>query len=170
MVRAITWTSLSRKLRRMIRAGNRSGFTLLEILIALAILSISLATLLGSLSTSINHQVRANREAEALQLAQSLLARVGTDFPLQTGNTEGDEGPNYHWYLKMASYGQAADSSNAPPPALDTSVTVSWDRGTEGSSVTLRTLKLVPPPSTAPTTSFGTPTNIAPSTAPSPGP
>lgn len=165
MAHATTWSSLSRKLRRTFRAGNRSGFTLLEILIALAILSISMAALLGSLSASINHQVRAKREAEAVELAQSLLARVGTDFPLQAGDTEGDESPNYHWHLTMAAYGVTADSSNDPPPALDTSITVSWDGGAAGSSVTLHTLKLVPS-----STSPGTPSDIMPSTAPSPEP
>jgi general secretion pathway protein I len=134
---------------------------LLEILIALAILSVSMAVLLSSLSTSINHQLRAKRETEAAELAQSLLARLGTDIPLQIGEIEGDEGPNYHWHLSMAAYGETAGSQNNLPRALDTSVTVSWDGGVEGHSVTLRTLKLTPP-SALP----GTPPSAPPSTVP----
>ena len=155
MAHDITWIRLSRKLRRTVRAGNRSGFTLLEILVALAILSVSMAVLLSSLSTSINHQLRAKREVEAAELARSLLARLGTDIPLQIGEIEGEEGPSYRWHLTMAAYGETAGSGNNLPPALDTSVTVSWGDGVENHSVTLRTLELIPPsplPGTRPST------------------
>lgn len=158
------WKRFFNQRRRRGRANTQPGFTLLEVLVALAILSVSLAALLLSLSASLHHELRARREAEAAQVAQSLLSSLGDDIPLQAGTVDGDEGPTYHWRLTIAAYDNrtttdsaesaipATDSAssatpgaeNSAPRAFDVSATVSWGGGTAENAVTLRTLKIVP--------------------------
>lgn len=67
----------------------RRGFTLLEVLIALAILSLALGALYQGYALSLRQEAVAEREEAATALAQSLLARVGADMPAGTGQTAG---------------------------------------------------------------------------------
>ncbi|MGL4514256.1 MAG: prepilin-type N-terminal cleavage/methylation domain-containing protein [Lacipirellulaceae bacterium] len=58
------------------RGKQRSAFTLLEVVLALAILGLALATLGAAVRLSHENALRAAREAEALGIAQSVLAEL----------------------------------------------------------------------------------------------
>src|ERR1700732_1636245 len=81
---------LPRQLRRLMsHAGHEAGFTLVEVIVALAILSIGLSVLLGLISGSLRQTAEAERMAEAGSLAQSLLAEVGTALPIKLEERDG---------------------------------------------------------------------------------
>jgi general secretion pathway protein I len=61
---------------------GRAGFTLVEILVALMILAIGAGALLPRLSLAALAAQRAERVEEAVALAEGLLARAGSDIPL----------------------------------------------------------------------------------------
>lgn len=58
-----------------VRKYNEQGFTLLEVMIALAIVSIALVSLLSLSNRSISVQGRLQRETQATLLAQHILSR-----------------------------------------------------------------------------------------------
>lgn len=65
------------------------GFTLLEVLVAFAILAVALGVLYQSLFASRAGLNKVEEQSIALNLATSTLARVGTDIPLRVGTYEG---------------------------------------------------------------------------------
>ncbi|KAG1259954.1 hypothetical protein G6F65_015174 [Rhizopus arrhizus] len=78
------------------------GFTLLEVIIAFALLGLALTLLLGSLSGGAKQVREAEVRTRAVLHAQSLLAEAGVTSPLQVGSQQGDwEQGRYHWELQV---------------------------------------------------------------------
>jgi general secretion pathway protein I len=77
---------------------RQRGFTLLEILVALAILGLSAGTMMAALNTAANTSRAAADQATALSIAQSLLA-AQTAAPGPFGETTGTTPQGYHWQL-----------------------------------------------------------------------
>src|SRR5438128_12174238 len=85
----IMWNS--RRLKRQTQT-NASGFTLLEVLVAVAIVAIALVTFMGLHLHSLDDTIRAQDLTTAVLLAQGKLATMG-EFS-DTGETQGKfEGP-----------------------------------------------------------------------------
>jgi general secretion pathway protein I len=117
------------------------GFTLVEIVVALAILALSVTVLLGVISDGLRRTDLAARTAQATSLAQSLLAKLGTELPVQQGEMSGELADGFRWRARMEPYGDRADRDHWPVGAYHVSVEVSWGTGAER-SVTLTTLRL----------------------------
>jgi general secretion pathway protein I len=125
--------------------ANQRGFTLVELLVSLAILSIALAVLFSAISASLD-RVRIGRdEALASALVQSLLARAGADRPLGIGETSGTYSNGYHWDVVIRPYGANADSKAWRMTAYQVVATVSWRDGSQERARRLSALKLVAP-------------------------
>jgi general secretion pathway protein I len=83
---------------------HRKGFTLLEVMIALAILAISLTAVFRSQSQSVSMAGEARFLTTASLLAQSKMAEMEGMKPqdLRDGNgVFGDNYPNYHWRVEV---------------------------------------------------------------------
>ena len=81
------------------------GFTLLEVMIALAIIAIALVTVLGSQSQSLSLASEAKFKTTAALLAQSKMAEIEAESPENLASNSGDFGetfPNYHWELTVS--------------------------------------------------------------------
>lgn len=89
---------------------RNDGFTLVEVVVALAVLALSLGTVLPLFSHGLGAMERAQERARAALAAQSLLARVGGDIPLAPGEYQGldEEG---RWHLAITPLGEDADPS-----------------------------------------------------------
>jgi general secretion pathway protein I len=87
-----------------VRTRGDEGFTLVEVLAAFLVLSLSLSVLYQSFITASLGEARvADQEAAAL-FAESLLDRIGTDIPLVPGRIQGSfRGMKYHWELTIKS-------------------------------------------------------------------
>ena len=82
------------------RAASRQGFTLLEVMIAMAILAIVLVTVFHSQSQSIAMANESRAMTTLALLAQSRMAEVEGQQNLSTGQTSGkfgDDFPDYTW-------------------------------------------------------------------------
>jgi general secretion pathway protein I len=82
------------------RAASRQGFTLLEVMIAMAILAIVLVTVFHSQSQSIAMANESRAMTTLALLAQSRMAEVEGQQNLSTGQTSGkfgDDFPDYSW-------------------------------------------------------------------------
>jgi general secretion pathway protein I len=128
---------------------NGHGFTLLEVLVALAIAGLALVGLFAAGGGGLFATETAARAEEALERAQSHLAAVGRDAALSSGSSSGDDGGGYHWQLSMRPLASRRISSangifgTATTTTLyDVEIVVSWRSGGRERRVGLRTLRL----------------------------
>ena len=134
-----------RMLRRsMIGAKREAGFTLVEVIVALAMLSAGLSLLLGLISNSLRQTASAQRMAGAGSLAQSLMAEVGTDLAIRAEVRDGQYPNGYRWRLKMQPYDNVRENDAGPVGLYSVSAEVEWEEGTERRFYALTTLRLGP--------------------------
>jgi len=82
-----------------------SGFTLLEVMVAIAIIAITLVAVFGSQSQSLSLANEAKFSTTAALLAQSKMAEIEAVNPEDLASDSGDFGenfPNYHWNLTVS--------------------------------------------------------------------
>ena len=137
-------------------AFAQRGYTLIEVIVAFALLAFALTLLLGTLTGS-TKQVRWAADAGRAALhAQSLLDRTGVGEALQASRTEGDfEDGRYRWTLEISPY---VDPSQPAPAAIDPGaaelmelvLAVRWGNGEARERLDLRSLRLVTPDATQP--------------------
>jgi len=134
--------------------ATQRGYTLIEVIVAFAILALGLTLLLGTLSGAAE-QVRWSDEASRAALhAQSLMDTVGVGTTLVPGHDDGQfEHGRYHWSLDVAPYRDPL----LPPPAttgvdlgaprlLLVTLDVRWGDGNDPRRrLQLQTLRLVTP-------------------------
>lgn len=127
--------------------GQR-GFTLIEVIVAFALLALALTLLLGSLSGATRQVRQAQDSTRATLHAQSLLAQLGTGEALQPGRKEGRfDGGRYEWVLQVAPYADPlaarALRDATAPQLMDVQLDVRWgERAAQ--SLRWRTLRLAP--------------------------
>lgn len=126
------------------RKGSEAGFTLVEVIVALAMLSAGLSLVLGLISGGLNRTGSAGRMAEAGSLAQSLLAQVGTEWPIKPDERDGRYPNGYRWNLKIYPYGGGTAQDEMPVGLYRVSAEVEWDEGANKRSYALATLRLGP--------------------------
>lgn len=129
---------------RTLRTG---GFTLLEVVVALAIAAVALVGLFQAGSGGFFAVDTAARAQEAVQRAQSHLAAVGRDAALVQGDFTDEDGGGYRWQLRVRPLTTrqapvAGGNANTSQTLFDVEIAISWP-GHEGDrSVVLRTLRL----------------------------
>jgi len=124
---------------------RQRGFTLIELLVSLAILSVALGVLFGAISNSLDRVRKGRDETLATSLVQSLLARTGTERPLDIGETSGTYSNGYRWRLVIRAYGNDDDAKAHRMSAYLVRATVIWRDGDADHSRSLSALRLVPP-------------------------
>jgi general secretion pathway protein I len=129
------------------RTPQGNGFTLLEVVVALAIAGLALVGLFHAGSGGLFAVDAAAKAEEAVQRAQSHLAAVGRDAAMAEGEFTGDDGAGYRWTLRVRplstrqSPGQDG-SLSATTTLFSVEVAISWPGRAGERSVVLRTLRL----------------------------
>lgn len=123
------------------------GFTLLEVVVALAILSLSLGVLYHVMANALGNESYAETMNRARLTAQGLVARVGIDIPATTGDMSGDDGHGLRWRLSRKAFSEGPDNEGpdngrAALMAVEVSVVVFWGEGSAEKSIRLTTLRL----------------------------
>jgi len=123
------------------------GFSLLEILVAFAILALALGVLLRIFGGAGRVSGLADKYARAVVIAESLLAAADLETPLQPGETNGEVDTVFHWTMRVAPY-QGEEpipfAENLPIAPYQVDLSVEWDEGNEPRSFELTTLRLLP--------------------------
>jgi general secretion pathway protein I len=78
------------------------GFSLLEILVAFAIMAVALTIVLRIFGSAVNAAVVSEDYTLAVQVAESLMARTGIETPLEAGETTGTEAEKYDWLIRIS--------------------------------------------------------------------
>lgn len=122
------------------------GFTLLETVIALAILGVASGSIITIFSESLYRIRHSERVMQANALAQSLLARVEVgEISLQANSTPmGEADGGFSWKIEALPYGAAEDRSAWVMQPQKVAIAVSWDDKKENDTTTLSALVLIP--------------------------
>ena len=142
----------------MIRARRRSttrraqrGYTLIEVVVAFALLAFGMTLLLGSL-TNATKQVRVSNDAGRAALhAQTLIDQAGVGEALTVGQRDGEvEGGRYRWDMNVTPFRDPTapprqDQILGAPQLLQLELTVRWGDGGPRETLRLQSLRLVTP-------------------------
>lgn len=123
-------------------ARRMQGFTLLEIVIAFAILGMSLAVLYGAFESALLRTRRDAQFNESTLIAQSLLSRAGSEFPTLPGNVRGDWN-SYSYELRQEVVSSPSGQPIFTQPIVRVTARVWWTGSAGSRDVEISTLKLV---------------------------
>jgi general secretion pathway protein I len=122
------------------RPRRNLGFTLLEVLVALAIAGLALAVMTEAATGGFLASKTAAGYQQALSRAKSHLAALGSDSVFAPGEDEGDDGGGYRWRYRVR---EIARQSQAPGLALfEIEVAVGWSSGGHRREIVLHTQRL----------------------------
>lgn len=125
---------------------QQQGFSLLEILVAFSILSVSLGILLNIFSSGVKTAVVSEDYTVAVQIAESLMAKTGSEIALKDHQSSGVENEKYHWSLTISPFFLGADTidpKNSVAELYKVNASVVWgDDDSDDRQVQITTLKL----------------------------
>jgi general secretion pathway protein I len=127
---------------------HAGGFTLVEVLVALAIVGLALGAVAAAFGNGITAHETASGAETALALAEERLA-LAAAMP-QPGNTGGDFADRFAWRTAVAPYedgdksAAAAVAAPVGPRLYRITVSVAWRDGRRNREVALSTLRLAP--------------------------
>lgn len=135
------------------RRAQQRGFSLLEILVAFSILALSLGVLMQIFSGSLRNADVTRDQAQAVALAQSLLASTGMEATLIAGENAGVLDEKFRWLRRVNPFVQEpptgeteAVRSPLPLGLWEVTVRVAWggDSRLPERALTLTTLRVQP--------------------------
>ena len=133
-----------------------AGFTLIEVLVAIAVLAVVLGAIGGVVGNTVRTIHSVDRRLPLLETAQSLIASLPARNALQPGTQSGTSG-EFRWRIDAvllnsnvpddAAAAPSAAATGAPPKVswMPLAITVRV-QGSEGPPVRLDTVRLIPRP------------------------
>jgi hypothetical protein len=137
---------------RLANNESDSGFMLLDIMIAFAIIALVTSTLYRATIGGLQLTSEAANYEEALSLIKSHLAEIGCGGPISTQNRSGIDGEGFTWTLVIGEHGRRLlalsdeERTDRVGPATavlyDIAVTESWGDGRSKHSLTIKTHRI----------------------------
>ncbi len=130
--------------------GSDRGFTLLEVLIAFAILAVAMGAILQAFSQGLRVMTVAEKHVVATLLAKTKLAEVGTAIPLEDGEYggvfESDLETPFEWRIVIEPFvgEEGGEAEFEGLRIFQVAVEVGWEDRFPARLVTLRTARTGP--------------------------
>lgn len=108
---------------------KKSGFTLLEVVIAVAIMGTALVILVGSVNRNLDLSIEAKNMQIASTLAERLITRVELEkFPeIREESGSFEQFPEFNWFLSVSPYNIGALGTQI----RIVRIVITWDQGNE---------------------------------------
>jgi general secretion pathway protein I len=136
--------------RRQTLDSSRRGFTLLEVMVALAILGIGIVTVLELFAGSLRLGVKASRYTQATIYAQNVMGRLFVQDALDDGEESGELPGGYAWRARVQEIHPDENRSRLQPNRQsptdlfhlkEIEVSVRWSEGNGEQNLVLRSLR-----------------------------
>ncbi len=121
---------------------RQSGFSLLEVLVAFAILSMSLGILYQAFSNSLRNVGTSGDYSRAMIIAEARLAEAMADVPINEGSDQGEVDGRYQWKVMVQRYEYEGEEIVSRFTPYQVEVVVSWQDGKHTREYQLSTLRL----------------------------
>lgn len=120
------------------------GLTLMEVLVAFIVLSLTMAVILHIFSGGMRNSGRADSYSRAVLLAQSRLAAAGVESPLLAGEESGRVGTNLQWRVSIVRVedGGEADRLLMPVRQYLVRAHVAWQEDGRDMQIELTSVRL----------------------------
>ncbi len=129
-------------------ALGSAGFTLLEVLVATALMGIAVAALMSGLSGSLRNVSRAEAYEKAVLLGRAQLNRLLTEENLKPGRLAGQWDETFRWEAEIRRWDPAGaaqvEQNPALPPVAIVKLTVFWKVRSGEKQATFETCKYDP--------------------------
>lgn len=121
-----------------------AGFSLLEVIVAFAILALTLGALYQVLSSAARQAVLVQRYTAAVALAESRIAEAGSGRSLARSNETGVSGRHFHWRRTIQPYSTEDELAQAESALVRFRIVVEvrWEDDGTPRSVVLSTVRL----------------------------
>lgn len=123
---------------------RQRGFSLLEVLVAFAILAISMGVLMEIFSRATLATLTSSQYSRAASLAESLLNDVGAEVPLEGGAVSGESDEGFSWEITIVPVQlHTEDPFDADAESVfRVNATVLWRDAGRARQLTLSTMRL----------------------------
>jgi general secretion pathway protein I len=129
--------------------ARQRGFTLIEIVVAFAILALGLGIAMQIAGGAMRNARQAATRTDAALYAQSLLDSVGVGERLEEGDSSGDFNEQFHWNLAAEKYEVESETplepGMAPVQLYRLELRVSWEAGGKEQEALFTTLRALTP-------------------------
>ena len=122
--------------------NRQSGFSLLEVLVAFAILSMSLGVLYQAFSNSLLNVGASGDYSRAMIIAEARLAEAMADVPINEGSDQGEVDERYKWQLTVQRYEYDDEGISSQYTPYEVRILVTWRDGRHSREYELSTLRL----------------------------
>ena len=139
----VKWMTRAVPLLFLKEQEDDSGFTLMEVLVALAILSLSLGVLLAIFSQSLDRARHNQLEMKARVFAKALLERTNVPGQMKLGQSAGETSDGLAWSLTVKPFGSADDQASWTNLPVEVAARVDWSDGEVRHTSELKTLRLL---------------------------
>lgn len=138
-------------MNQMIRPGERrsNGFTLLEVVVAVAILGIALTVIMELFSGGLRLARTSEEYTKAMNYASTKLEEIMTQQIVEEGTDDGDFDDTFHWQVGVKKVdvlpGEKSTEFKPPVELYQVRINIRWKSGSKERSALLesyRTIKL----------------------------